>query len=77
MCTCVRSATSETIRLGLRRVCLNVSQGNGHETDFINDDRVYIMDVYNSAIYPHDQNAKSMDFSYFRFRATGDLSYFR
>lgn len=35
-------------------------QGNGHERDFMEDDRVYIMDVYNRGIYPHDGYAKSM-----------------
>jgi len=33
-------------------------QGNGHERDFMVDENVYIMDVYNSDIYPHDQQAK-------------------
>ena len=30
---------------------LDAHQGNGHETDFINDDRVYILDVYNRLIF--------------------------
>ena len=29
---------------------LDAHQGNGHETDFIGDDRVYILDVYNRLI---------------------------
>lgn len=33
-------------------------QGNGHERDFMDDKRVYIMDVYNRGIYPHDGYAK-------------------
>ncbi|CAH1265639.1 HDAC11 [Branchiostoma lanceolatum] len=33
-------------------------KGNGHERDFISDSRVYIMDVYNRYIYPHDSYAK-------------------
>jgi len=33
-------------------------QGNGHEHDFMYDDNVYVMDVYNFDIYPHDQRAK-------------------
>ncbi|KAL3852141.1 hypothetical protein ACJMK2_015820 [Sinanodonta woodiana] len=37
---------------------LDAHQGNGHERDFMNDDRVYIMDVYNRGIYPHDGFAK-------------------
>lgn len=36
----------------------DISKGNGHERDFMNDDRVYIMDVYNRGIYPHDGFAK-------------------
>ncbi|KAK3101685.1 hypothetical protein FSP39_005453 [Pinctada imbricata] len=37
---------------------LDAHQGNGHERDFIDDDRVYILDVYNRGIYPHDGYAK-------------------
>jgi len=37
-----------------------IVQGNGHERDFTNDENVYIMDVYNSDIYPHDLRAKRM-----------------
>ncbi|XP_056001159.1 histone deacetylase 11-like isoform X2 [Ostrea edulis] len=37
---------------------LDAHQGNGHERDFMDDDRVYIMDVYNRGIYPHDGYAK-------------------
>lgn len=37
---------------------LDAHQGNGHERDFMNDERVYIMDVYNRGIYPHDGFAK-------------------
>ena len=33
-------------------------QGNGHERDFMGDDNVYIMDVYNRGIYPGDHQAK-------------------
>ncbi len=33
-------------------------QGNGHERDFMDDDRVYIMDMYNRWIYPNDREAK-------------------
>lgn len=43
--------------------CLQVApifslQGNGHERDFMDDQRVYIMDVYNRHIYPGDRFAK-------------------
>lgn len=37
---------------------LDAHQGNGHERDFMDDTNVYIMDVYNRAIYPHDGYAK-------------------
>nr|XP_006817070.1 PREDICTED: histone deacetylase 11-like isoform X2 [Saccoglossus kowalevskii] len=39
-------------------VDLDAHQGNGHERDFMEDDRVYTMDVYNRHIYPHDGFAK-------------------
>ncbi|XP_045164224.2 histone deacetylase 11-like isoform X2 [Mercenaria mercenaria] len=39
-------------------VDLDAHQGNGHERDFMNDESVYIMDVYNRGIYPHDGFAK-------------------
>lgn len=37
---------------------MSFPQGNGHERDFMNDKRVYIMDVYNRHIYPGDRFAK-------------------
>ncbi|XP_026573679.1 histone deacetylase 11 [Pseudonaja textilis] len=37
---------------------LDAHQGNGHERDFLEDRRVYIMDVYNRYIYPGDGLAK-------------------
>jgi histone deacetylase 11 len=37
---------------------LDAHQGNGHERDFMNNDRVYILDVYNAGIYPGDSFAK-------------------
>lgn len=40
-------------------VDLDAHQGNGHERDFINMQKdVYILDVYNREIYPHDGYAK-------------------
>lgn len=36
-----------------------VLQGNGHERDFLDDRRVFIMDMYNRYIYPGDEYAKS------------------
>lgn len=38
---------------------LDAHQGNGHERDFLADDRVYILDVYNRDIFPGDSYAKS------------------
>ncbi|XP_076094847.1 histone deacetylase 11-like isoform X1 [Mytilus galloprovincialis] len=38
---------------------LDAHQGNGHERDFLNDDSVYILDIYNGAIYPRDLKAKA------------------
>lgn len=37
---------------------LDAHQGNGHERDFMGDEKVYIMDVYNRGIYPQDGYAK-------------------
>ncbi|KAF3855698.1 hypothetical protein F7725_016421, partial [Dissostichus mawsoni] len=37
---------------------LDAHQGNGHERDFLDDERVFIMDVYNRYIYPEDNVAK-------------------
>ncbi len=34
-------------------------KGNGHERDFLDDKRVFIMDMYNRHIYPGDGYAKS------------------
>ena len=39
-------------------VDFDAHQGNGHERDFINDEKVYIMDMYNRWIYPNDRHAK-------------------
>ncbi|MBN1515423.1 histone deacetylase [Candidatus Sumerlaeota bacterium] len=40
-------------------VDLDAHQGNGHETDFIGDDSVYIFDMYNAEIYPKADAAKA------------------
>ncbi|CAL1529385.1 unnamed protein product [Lymnaea stagnalis] len=37
---------------------LDAHQGNGHERDFMDDARVFILDIYNRDIYPHDGFAK-------------------
>ena len=47
---------------GIKKVMivdLDAHQGNGHERDFLDDERVYIMDMYNKWIYPNDGPAKS------------------
>ncbi|XP_059657069.1 histone deacetylase 2 isoform X2 [Cornus florida] len=49
------------IRLNISRVMiidLDAHQGNGHEKDFSNDGRVYILDMYNPEIYPFDYEAR-------------------
>ncbi|KAI7725807.1 hypothetical protein M8C21_031764 [Ambrosia artemisiifolia] len=49
------------IRLNISRVMiidLDAHQGNGHEKDFSNDRRVYILDMYNPNIYPFDYEAR-------------------
>jgi histone deacetylase 11 len=46
---------------GIKKVMIvdfDAHQGNGHETDFLNDDDVYILDMYNRWIYPGDRQAK-------------------
>ncbi|VDO25916.1 unnamed protein product [Brugia timori] len=39
-------------------VDLDAHQGNGHENDFSGDSRVYILDMFNNRIYPHDLRAR-------------------
>ncbi|XP_004966046.1 histone deacetylase 2 isoform X1 [Setaria italica] len=49
------------VRLNISRLLiidLDAHQGNGHEKDFANDGRVYILDMYNAGIYPFDFTAK-------------------
>ncbi|CAA0806691.1 Histone deacetylase 2 [Striga hermonthica] len=48
-------------RLNISRVMiidLDAHQGNGHEKDFSDDRRVYILDMYNPDIYPFDYEAR-------------------
>ncbi|XP_022754658.1 histone deacetylase 2-like isoform X2 [Durio zibethinus] len=50
------------VRLNISRVMivdLDAHQGNGHEMDFADDGRVYILDMYNHEIYPFDMTARS------------------
>ncbi|TNE32314.1 MAG: histone deacetylase [Alphaproteobacteria bacterium] len=56
---------------------LDAHQGNGHETDFTGDEDVYILDIYNSEIYPHDTKAKRGIDQAVELRAfSGDKLYF-
>jgi len=56
---------------------LDAHQGNGHETDFTGDEDVYILDIYNADIYPHDTKAKQGIDQKIELRAfSGDKLYF-
>ncbi|XP_058189111.1 histone deacetylase 2 isoform X2 [Rhododendron vialii] len=49
------------VQLHISRVMiidLDAHQGNGHEKDFSDDRRVYILDMYNPEIYPFDYEAR-------------------
>ncbi|CAK9317372.1 unnamed protein product [Citrullus colocynthis] len=49
------------VQLNISRVMiidLDAHQGNGHETDFAHDRRVYILDMFNPGIYPFDYEAR-------------------
>ncbi|KAJ3686511.1 hypothetical protein LUZ61_015675 [Rhynchospora tenuis] len=49
------------VRLHISRIMiidLDAHQGNGHEKDFANDERVYTLDIYNADIYPLDYEAR-------------------
>ncbi|KAL5728808.1 histone deacetylase [Ranunculus cassubicifolius] len=51
------------IQLNVSRVMiidLDAHQGNGHERDFMNEGRVFILDMYNPEIYPFDYGARSL-----------------
>jgi histone deacetylase 11 len=37
---------------------LDAHQGNGYERDFLQDESIYILDMYNAAVYPNDIKAK-------------------
>ncbi|CAB3396861.1 unnamed protein product [Caenorhabditis bovis] len=57
-------------------VDVDAHQGNGHETDFAEDDRVYIFDMFNPSVYPHDDEAKrNIDMPIYVDRHTTDESY--
>lgn len=55
---CLQFAFTELAILRAMIIDLDAHQGNGHERDFAGDKRVYILDVYNSEIYPQDFQAK-------------------
>ncbi|KAJ8640961.1 hypothetical protein MRB53_017655 [Persea americana] len=49
------------VRLNISRVMiidLDAHQGNGHEMDFAEDRRVYILDMFNTEVYPQDFEAR-------------------
>ncbi|CAJ0954675.1 unnamed protein product, partial [Mesorhabditis belari] len=55
---------------------VDAHQGNGHERDFLDDPRVFIVDVYNPDIYPHDVEAKNAISRGVEMRSrTGDIAY--
>lgn len=54
------------------------SKGNGHEHDFVDDERVFIFDMYNRWIYPRDSQAKkSIDYPIELDYHTDDKTYLR
>ncbi|KAK3156380.1 hypothetical protein QOZ80_2AG0106560 [Eleusine coracana subsp. coracana] len=54
--TTVRQRKGDMCRVMI--IDLDADQGNGHEKDFGSDERVYILDMYNSEIYPFDIDQK-------------------
>jgi len=51
----------ENLRRPIRAMIVDFDahQGNGHETDFLHDEKTFIVDAYNAEIYPEDENAKA------------------
>jgi histone deacetylase 11 len=59
-------------------VDFDAHQGNGHETDFMDDPAVYILDVYNKDVYPKDGAAKpGIDYKVELGAFTSDREYLR
>ena len=59
------------VRLNISRVMiidLDAHQGNGHETDFAYDSRVYILDMYNPGIYPLLTKLLTISLSFYNIR---------
>ena len=52
----LRSGSLNPIKIMI--VDLDAHQGNGYEKDFLKDDSIYILDMYNADIYPNDIKAK-------------------
>ncbi len=61
VCLCVYLSFHLFIIVSFIVVCMY--QGNGHERDFMSDDRVFIMDMYNRWIYPNDTRAKGNNYT--------------
>uniref|UniRef100_A0A3B4A7M9 Histone deacetylase domain-containing protein n=1 Tax=Periophthalmus magnuspinnatus TaxID=409849 RepID=A0A3B4A7M9_9GOBI len=53
-----REASEQDLLVTHTKRYLNRLKGNGHERDFLDDQRVFIMDMYNRHIYPRDAYAK-------------------
>uniref|UniRef100_A0A8C5HC67 Histone deacetylase domain-containing protein n=1 Tax=Gouania willdenowi TaxID=441366 RepID=A0A8C5HC67_GOUWI len=51
-------ATEDDLLVVHTKRYLSRLKGNGHERDFLNDQRVFIMDMFNRHIYPGDVHAK-------------------
>ncbi|CAM6118659.1 unnamed protein product [Calypogeia fissa] len=55
---CIQFAFAQFSISKVMIIDLDAHQGNGHQRDFANDERVYILDMYNRDIYPFDTEAK-------------------
>jgi histone deacetylase 11 len=61
---------------GILVIDLDAHQGNGYASVFKGDPRIRILDVYNTDIYPHDEEAKQyIQFGYPVPSHTGDETY--
>ncbi|CAG7785542.1 unnamed protein product [Allacma fusca] len=55
---CIKFAFDNPAIKRIMVVDLDAHQGNGHERDWGNDKRVFILDAFNDSIYPHDFRAQ-------------------
>ncbi|PIN16858.1 putative histone deacetylase [Handroanthus impetiginosus] len=55
---CIHFAFAHLSMTRVMIIDLDAHQGNGHEKDFSDDRRVYILDMYNPDIYPFDYEAR-------------------